>query len=121
LRPIPQKALENPTPEVKQEVLRLLVESIVVEDNAITIKHIIPTDDNSRLLPRGNVRKSPSLKIRAPRVHDKVPDQHFTSAILPPYLRRAPQLESALPVYIYVACPPTTFARRWPPCSVKKR
>jgi len=38
------------------------------------------------------------LKIRAPRVHDKVPDQHFTSAILPPYLRRAPQLESALPV-----------------------
>ena len=49
-----QKALENPTPEVKQEVLRLLVESIVVEDNAITIKHIIPTDDNSRLLPRDN-------------------------------------------------------------------
>jgi len=49
-----QKALENPTPEVKQEVLRLLVESIVVEDNAITIKHIIPTEDNSRLLPRGN-------------------------------------------------------------------
>ena len=47
-----QKAFENPTPEVKQEVLRLLVESIVVEDNTITIKHIIPTDDNSRLLPR---------------------------------------------------------------------
>ena len=46
-----QKALENPTPEVKQEVLRLLVESIVVEDNTITIKHIVPTDDNSRLLP----------------------------------------------------------------------
>ena len=47
-----QKALENPTPEVKQEVLRLLVEKVVVEDDAITIKHIIPTDDNCRLLPR---------------------------------------------------------------------
>ena len=55
-----QKAFENPTPEVKQEVLRLLVESIVVEDNAITIKHIIPTDDNSRLLPRDIVPKPPT-------------------------------------------------------------
>jgi len=54
-----QKALENPTPEVKQEVLRLLVESIAVEDNAITIKHIIPADDNSRLLPRDNMQKWP--------------------------------------------------------------
>jgi site-specific DNA recombinase len=49
-----QTALQNPTPEVKQEVLRLLVQSIVVEEDAITIKHIIPTDDNCRLLPRGN-------------------------------------------------------------------
>ena len=57
-----QKALENPTPEVKQEVLRLLVESIVVEDNAITIKHIIPTDDNSRLLPRDNMQKHPNFQ-----------------------------------------------------------
>ena len=54
-----QKAFENPTPEVKQEVLRLLVESIVVEENAITIKHIIPTDDNSRLLPQGIMQKHP--------------------------------------------------------------
>jgi hypothetical protein len=55
-----QTALENSTPEVKQEVLRLLVESIVVEDEAIAIKHIIPTDDNCRLLPRGNMPKPPS-------------------------------------------------------------
>ena len=39
-----------------------------------------------------------SLKIRAPRVRDKRPGQHFWSTILPPYLRRAPQLESALPI-----------------------
>ena len=48
-----QKALENPTPEAKQEVLRLLVEQIIVEDDAITTKHIIPTDESCRLLPRG--------------------------------------------------------------------
>jgi hypothetical protein len=55
-----QVALLNPTPEVKQEVLRLLVQSIVVEDEAISIKHLIPADDNCRLLPRGNMQKPPS-------------------------------------------------------------
>jgi len=36
---------------VQQEVIRLLIDHIVVEKNAITIKHIIPTDDDCRLLP----------------------------------------------------------------------
>jgi site-specific DNA recombinase len=55
-----QVALENPTDEVKQEVLRLLVEKVVVDDMAITIRHIIPTDDSSRLFPRGNMQKYPT-------------------------------------------------------------
>jgi hypothetical protein len=44
---------------LEQEVLDLLVESIIVEDNGITIKHINITDDNSRLLLRGNLKKYP--------------------------------------------------------------
>lgn len=43
--------LENPTPEIKQEVIRLLIDHIVVKDNEIVIKHIIPMDDDFRLLP----------------------------------------------------------------------
>ena len=43
--------LENPTPETKQEVIRLLIDHIVVRDNEIVIKHIIPVDDNFRLIP----------------------------------------------------------------------
>lgn len=39
-----------------------------------------------------------SMKIRTPRVKDKRPDQKFSSRILPPYLRRSPQLETAVPV-----------------------
>jgi len=39
-----------------------------------------------------------SVPIRAPRVNDRRPDQRFTSQILPPYLRRSPRLEEALPV-----------------------
>jgi transposase-like protein len=38
------------------------------------------------------------VKLRAPRVHDRRPDHRFTSKILPPYMRRSPRLEEALPV-----------------------
>jgi site-specific DNA recombinase len=43
--------LEDPTPETKQEVIRLLIDHIVVRDDEIIIKHIIPVDDDFRLLP----------------------------------------------------------------------
>ncbi len=46
-----EASLEDPTPEVQQEVIRLLIDHIVVEKDTIVIKHIIPTDDDCRLLP----------------------------------------------------------------------
>lgn len=39
-----------------------------------------------------------SLKVQAPRVHDRRPGQRFSSKILPPYLRRSPQIETAVPI-----------------------
>jgi site-specific DNA recombinase len=41
--------LENPTEEVKREVIRLLVDHIVVEEDAIVIHHIVPITENERL------------------------------------------------------------------------
>jgi transposase-like protein len=38
------------------------------------------------------------IKIRAPRVNDRRPDHSFRSKILPPYMRRSPRLEEAVPV-----------------------
>ena len=38
------------------------------------------------------------LKIQAPRVHDKRPGQKFSSSILPPYMRKSPRLEEAVPI-----------------------
>ena len=38
-----------------------------------------------------------SVKIRAPRVDDRRQGVRFTSQILPPYMRRSPRLEEALP------------------------
>ncbi len=43
------RALQTPDPETQQEVIRLLIERIVVSDNEITIEHIIPLDDVYRL------------------------------------------------------------------------
>lgn len=37
-----------------------------------------------------------SIKIRAPRVHDRRPDQCFTSRILPLYMHGSPRLGEAL-------------------------
>ena len=38
------------------------------------------------------------MKVETPRVYDKRPGEKFSSNILPPYLRRSPQLETAVPV-----------------------
>ena len=39
-----------------------------------------------------------SIKMKAPRVDDRRPEYHFTSRVLPPYMRRSPRLEEALPI-----------------------
>jgi putative transposase len=39
-----------------------------------------------------------SIKMKAPRVDDRRPGHRFTSEILPPYMRRSPRLEEALPI-----------------------
>jgi site-specific DNA recombinase len=44
--------LTNPTPEIQQEVIRLLIDHVVVGENEIVIKHIVPTDEDCRLKPQ---------------------------------------------------------------------
>jgi putative transposase len=39
-----------------------------------------------------------TIKVRAPRVNDRRADRRFRSRILPPYMRRSPRLEEALPI-----------------------
>ena len=43
-------SLHSPTPELQQEVIRLLIDHIIVNEDAIVIRHVIPTDDDCRLL-----------------------------------------------------------------------
>lgn len=45
------RALHSTDLSLQQEVIRLLIERIVVEKDALIIEHIIPTNDNSQLNP----------------------------------------------------------------------
>ena len=58
---------------------------------------------NGRAKPRKVTLGSGTIEVRAPRVNDRRVDKHcvrqrFTSKILPPYMRRSPRLNDALPV-----------------------
>jgi site-specific DNA recombinase len=55
-----QANLTNPTQEIQQEVIRLLIDHIVVGENEIVIKHIVPTDDDCRLQPQRKYATSAS-------------------------------------------------------------
>lgn len=44
-----EAALASPSFETQQDVIRLLIDHIVVEEDAITIKHIVPDEDDARL------------------------------------------------------------------------
>jgi transposase-like protein len=52
---------------------------------------------NGRARERKVTVSSGTLALCAPRVNDRRSEQHFTSKILPPYLRRSPAVAEALP------------------------
>jgi transposase-like protein len=52
---------------------------------------------NGRAQERKVTLGAGTIAIRAPRVHDRRPRQRFRSEILPPYMRRSPAVDEALP------------------------
>jgi transposase-like protein len=53
---------------------------------------------NGKTKPRRVSLGAGNIELQAPRVNDQRPDHRFTSKILPPYMRRSPRLNEALPV-----------------------
>jgi transposase-like protein len=53
---------------------------------------------NGKTQPRTVSVGSNAVELSAPRVNDQRPAHHFTSRILPPYMRRSPQWDEAIPV-----------------------
>ena len=91
---------------VRDGARRMLVAALEAEVEAYIQAHKSERDKSGRALVvrHGKARKrkiqcgAGSIEVQAPRVKDKRPEQKFSSNILPPYLRRSPQLETAVPV-----------------------
>ncbi len=57
-----------------------------------------PVVRNGRMPEREVLTGAGPLKVKKPRVDDRREGQRFTSAILPPYLRRSPSIDALIPM-----------------------
>ncbi|MGB3717646.1 MAG: IS256 family transposase [Candidatus Promineifilaceae bacterium] len=85
---------------------RMLALALQAEVDEYIRRHEGERDENNYALVVRNGRSrertiqcgAGELKIQAPRVNDKRPRHKFTSFILPPYMRKSPRLEEAVPI-----------------------
>jgi len=108
------ESVEGEAPEIKESLDELAREGarrmivaaleLEVEQHVEGLRHLRDEMGHARVVRNGHARErtvqlgAGPVKIKAPRVYDRRPDHRFTSKILPPYMRRSPRLEEALPV-----------------------
>ena len=105
---------ENIRPEVsgtiddfiQQGAQRMLLTALQAEVDEYIQRHQSERDENGHALVVGNGRSQErtlqsgvgQLKLKTPRVNDKREGHTYTSDILPPYMRKTPRLEEAVPI-----------------------
>ena len=85
---------------------KLLTQALELEVEEVIESQVHSKDEKGHRLVvrngRGKNRKvtvgSGTLDIRAPRVKDRRPNESYASKILPPYLRKSPEVASILPL-----------------------
>jgi putative transposase len=101
------KSFQSTLDEIaRQGAQRLLVEALDREVADYIGEHAGEVDEKGHRLVTRNGRANPReimlgagrVEVRAPRANDLRDGEKFTSAILPPYLRKSPNVESLLPV-----------------------
>lgn len=97
------------TQVIRQGARTLLAQAVEAEVAAWIDQHAHITDEqgrrqvvrNGHRTPRSIITGVGPIEVTAPRVHDKRPasngQEHFSSAILPPYLRKARAIEELIP------------------------
>ena len=102
-----RKEFELSLDEIAREgARRLLQHALQLEVEDYIQRHSEVRDENGhRLVVRNGLGKprtvtvgGGSMEVTAPRVNDRREGKKFLSAILPPYLRKSPKVESLLPV-----------------------
>ena len=106
---------EAQTPEVetsldelaREGARRMILEALEleVEQYLRELRHVRDEQGHAMVVRNGKSHHERTVhlgagpvRIRAPRVNDRRSQHKFTSKILPPYMRRSPRLEEALPV-----------------------
>jgi putative transposase len=75
-----------------------------VDEHIAKLSHLRDENDHALVVRNGKAQErtlsmgAGVVNIQAPRVHDRREEERFSSRILPPYMRRSPRLEEALPV-----------------------
>jgi putative transposase len=75
-----------------------------VEEYVSRLRHLRDEQGHALVVRNGSGKErtvhlsAGAVKVKAPRVNDRRPEVRFSSRILPPYMRRSPRLEEALPV-----------------------
>ena len=102
---IPQvvRSLDDLAREGARRMIAAALE-LEVEEYIEQLRHL--RDENGHALVVRNGKAEPRtvnlgagpVDLQAPRINDRRPDHRFTSKILPPYMRRSPRLDDALPV-----------------------
>jgi hypothetical protein len=76
-----------------------------LEQYVQALRHVRDEQGHAMVVRNGRSHHGPTVNLgagpvrfRAPRVDDRRPEHRYTSKILPPYMRRSPRLEEALPV-----------------------
>ncbi len=91
---------------VRRGAQKMLAAALEEEVAAYINKHIDERDENGHGLVVRNGHAKPrevlcgagAVEVKAPRINDKRPGRRFRSRILPPWMRKSPQLEEAVPV-----------------------
>jgi len=105
---------DGTAPEIRQTLdelaregaRRMIAEALKLEADEYVekLRHLRDAQGHALVVRNGKARPRTvtlgvgPIEIAAPRVHDRRPDHKFTSRILPPWARRSPRLEEALPV-----------------------
>jgi putative transposase len=85
---------------------QMIAVALEAERRAYLQAHAHEVDAAGRRLVAGNgyarerqiTTTAGRVEVRAPRVHDRRDNHSFSSAILPPYMRRSPKVTEVLPI-----------------------
>lgn len=107
MRAEPRKDFELSLDEIAREgARRMLVQALNLEVEDYIQQFTGEVDENGRRLvvrnglarSRNVTMGSGAVDVQCPRVDDRRDGEKFLSAILPPYLRKSPKVESLLPI-----------------------